>query len=70
MEFSLWQCLLAILAYIAVAVLAFSFVFDHWTIIGLLLVVTFSTIGFGDLVPDTYAGRATCFFALSRVTPF
>jgi hypothetical protein len=30
--------------------------------------VTFSTIGFGDLVPDTYAGRIfTSFFALSGV---
>jgi hypothetical protein len=70
MEFSLRQCLLAILAYIAVAVLAFSFVFDHWTIIdsAYFAVVTFSTIGFGDLVPDTYEGRIfTCFFALSGV---
>jgi hypothetical protein len=70
MEFSLWQCLLAIFAYIAIAVLAFSFVFDHWTIIdsAYFAVVTFSTIGFGDLVPDTYAGRIfTCFFALSGV---
>jgi hypothetical protein len=70
MEFSLRQCLLAIFAYIAVAVLAFSVVFDHWTIIdsAYFAVVTFSTIGFGDLVPDTYAGRIfTCFFALSGV---
>jgi hypothetical protein len=70
MEFSLWQCLLAIFAYIAIAVLAFSVVFDHWTIIdsAYFAVVTFSTIGFGDLVPDTYAGRIfTCFFALSGV---
>jgi potassium channel subfamily K len=70
MEFSLWQCLLAIFAYIAIAVLAFSVVFDHWTIIdsAYFAVVTFSTIGFGDLVPDTYEGRIfTCFFALSGV---
>jgi hypothetical protein len=69
-EFSLWQCLLAIFAYMAIAVLAFSVVFDHWTIIdsAYFAVVTFSTIGFGDLVPETYAGRVfTCFFALSGV---
>jgi hypothetical protein len=70
MEFSLWQCLLAIFAYIGIAVLSFSFIFNHWTIIdsAYFAVVTFSTIGFGDLVPDTYAGRIfTCFFALSGV---
>jgi hypothetical protein len=69
-EFSLLQCLLAIFAYIAIAVLAFSVVFDHWTVIdsAYFAVVTFCTVGFGDLVPDTYAGRVfTCFFALSGV---
>jgi hypothetical protein len=70
MEFSVWQCLLAIFAYIGIAVLAFSFVFNNWSIIdsAYFAVVTFSTIGFGDLVPDTYEGRIfTCFFALSGV---
>jgi hypothetical protein len=69
-EFSLFHCLLGIFAYIAIAVLAFSVVFDHWTVIdsAYFAVVTFSTTGFGDLVPDTYAGRVfTCFFALSGV---
>jgi hypothetical protein len=69
-ELSLWQCLLAIFAYIAIAVLAFSVVFNHWTIIdsAYFAVVTFSNIGFGDLAPDTYAGRVfTCFFAISGV---
>ena len=32
-EFNLTQCLAAIFLYIAVAVLAFSFVLDHWTLI-------------------------------------
>jgi hypothetical protein len=63
--------LLGIFGYIAIAVLlAFSVIFDHWTVIdsAYFAVVTFVTTGFGDLVPDTYAGRVfTCFFALSGV---
>jgi len=47
MDFTLTQCLIAILCYMAIAVLAFSFVFDHWSIIDSMYfsVVTFTTIG-------------------------
>ncbi|EEC44725.1 predicted protein, partial [Phaeodactylum tricornutum CCAP 1055/1] len=62
--------MIAIALYLSVAVMAFSFVFDHWTIVDSMYfaVVTFTTIGYGDLTPDTYAGRIfTCIFALSGV---
>lgn len=69
-EFTLQQCVAAILAYVLIAVIAFSVVFDHWSVIdsAYFAVVTFTTIGYGDVVPDTYPGRIfTCFFALSGV---
>ena len=70
MDFTLGQCLLAILAYLGVAVFAFSYLFEHWSLIDSMYfaVVTFTTIGYGDLTPDTHASRLfTSFFALSGV---
>ena len=70
-EFTLWQCLLAMLAYMAVAILAFTFVLEpQWTCVDSLYfaIVTFTTIGYGDLVPDTFGARVfTCVFSLSGV---
>jgi potassium channel subfamily K, other eukaryote len=69
-DISAFHCIVAIGLYLGVAILAFSFVFDHWTVIDSMYfaVVTFTTIGYGDLTPDTTAGRIfTCFFALSGV---
>lgn len=70
MEFSLTQCLLAIAAYMAVAVIAFSFLLENWSVIDSIYfsVVTFTTVGFGDLVPGTYGAKLfTCIFAVSGV---
>jgi len=70
MEFSLTQCLFAIAAYMAAAVIAFSFLFENWSVIDSIYfsVVTFTTVGFGDLVPGTYSAKLfTCIFALSGV---
>lgn len=49
-EFSLQQCVVAMLLYIVVAVLAFSFVFDNWTVIDSIYfaIVTFTTVGYGE----------------------
>lgn len=69
-EFTLTQCFLAVLLYLAVAVMAFSFVFDHFSVIDAMYfaVVTFTTIGYGDLTPTNNGARLfTCFFALSGI---
>eukprot|EP00977_Amphora_coffeiformis_P029082 scaffold38594_cov191-Amphora_coffeaeformis.AAC.1 len=69
-EFTLTQCLFAVFFYIGIAIGAFSFVFGNWTLVDSVYfaIVTFTTIGYGDLVPDSYLSRIfTCFFALSGV---
>ena len=69
-EFSLPQCLVAIAVYLIIAVLAYSFVFEQWTTVDAcyFAVVSFTTIGYGDIVPTTDASRLfTAFFALSGV---
>ena len=47
LEFSTMHCLIAISVYLGLAVLAFSFVFDRWTVVDSMYfaVVTFTTIG-------------------------
>lgn len=46
-DFTLWDCLLALLAYLAISIIAFSFVFEQWSMIDSMYfaVVTFTTIG-------------------------
>jgi potassium channel subfamily K, other eukaryote len=61
-------CYMAI--YIFIAVIAFSFVFEKWTIIDSIYfaVSTFTTCGYGDLQPTTEAGQIfTIFFAIYGV---
>ena len=56
--------------YLGVAVLAFSYVFEKWTIIDSLYfaVSTFTTCGYGDNEPSTQAGQIfTIFFAIYGV---
>jgi Ion channel len=71
MHFTVTQCVVAILAYIGIAVIAFSFVFDEqWTVIdsAYFSVVTFSSVGFGDITPSSQLGQAfTSFFTLSSI---
>ena len=71
MTFTLTHCLLAIFCYIAIAVMAFSFLFDEkWTVIDSMYyaVVIFSSCGYGDLTPNTHAARAfTAVFTLSSI---
>lgn len=69
-DFTLVDCLLALLAYLAVSVIAFSFIFEKWSIIDSMYfaVVTFTTIGYGDFSPSTTGGRLFCvLFALGGV---
>jgi hypothetical protein len=46
-DFTLLDCLLALFAYLAISVIAFSFVFEKWTVVDSMYfaVVTFTTIG-------------------------
>jgi hypothetical protein len=69
-EFSLLDCFLALAAYLLISIIAFSFVFEHWTIIDSMYfaVVTFTTTGYGDISPSTASGKLFCvLFALSGV---
>jgi potassium channel subfamily K, other eukaryote len=71
MSFSLTQVMVALLCHVAVAIVAFSFLFHNWTVVDSVYfaVVTFTTIGYGDLIPLSHAARFfTCVYALSGVT--
>ncbi|CAB9507935.1 Two pore potassium channel [Seminavis robusta] len=71
MSFSLWHCVLAIVLYVVMSVVFFSLILEkEWTLLeaAYFAVVTFTTIGYGDFVPDTLRARIfTCFWALSGV---
>jgi potassium channel subfamily K len=63
-------CLFYTSIYMGVSVIAFSFVFEKWTIIDSLYfaVSTFTTCGYGNLTPTTPAGQVfTIFFAIYGV---
>ena len=69
-EFSLLDCFLALAAYLLISIIAFSFIFEHWTVIDSMYfaVVTFTTTGYGDISPSTIGGKLFCvLFALSGV---
>ncbi|KAL7573533.1 hypothetical protein ACA910_008674 [Epithemia clementina (nom. ined.)] len=70
LDFSLTQCLLVFLLFMALSVAAFCFWLDRWTWIDAMYfaVVTCTTVGYGDLVPDSFSGRIfTCLYALAGV---
>lgn len=63
-------CAMYMAIYLGVAVIAFSFVFEKWTIIDSLYfaVSTFTTCGYGDKEPTTIAGQLfTIVFAIYGV---
>ena len=71
MEFSLQSCLLAVILYLLIGVVAFCFLLDEgFTVIDAMYfaVVTFTTVGYGDLVLTSNSARYfTAFFALSGI---
>jgi hypothetical protein len=67
---ALKACALYAIVYLGISVIAFSFVFEHWTIIDSIYfgVATFTTVGYGDLEPTTPSGQLfTIFFAVFGV---
>ena len=62
------KCFCIFVALLAVGIVAYSFVFEHWTIIDSLyfIVVMLSSIGYGDISLTTPGGKIfTALFALS-----
>ena len=69
-EFRLQECLFIFIALLAVGVIAYSFVFEHWTTIDSLYftVVMLTTCGSGDLSPTTPGGKVfASMFAISGI---
>jgi len=67
---TLIECALYLLLYLLISVLAYSYLLDTWPVVDSLYftVVTLTTVGYGDVTPDTWQGRLfTCFFALTGV---
>jgi potassium channel subfamily K len=63
-------CLFYTSIYMGISIIAFSFVFEKWTVIDSLYfaVSTFTTCGYGNLTPTTPAGQVfTIFFAIYGV---
>ena len=59
-----------IAAYLSLGVCGYSFVFEYWSIKNSIYfsVVTFTTVGYGDLKPQTDGGKLfCCVFALSGI---
>lgn len=69
-KYALQMCGIYALFYLVIAVVAYSYVFESWTIIDSVFfaVATFSTVGYGDLAPTTQSGQIfTILFAVYGV---
>lgn len=67
----MWDLMKSWLPYLAIyagmAVIAYSYVFEHWSIVDSIYfaVATFTTVGYGNLEPSTVGGQLfTIFFAI------
>lgn len=69
-KYMLRMCGIYTLVYLVIAVVAYSYVFESWTIVDSLFfaVATFTTVGYGDLAPTSQSGQLfTILFAVYGV---
>ena len=67
----LGMCLLAIVAYLGIGAISFSYFFEHWPIVDSLYfsMVTFTTVGYGDFYPSTPVGQVfTAVYSIVGIT--
>ncbi len=60
----------AVFAYLALGVISYRYVFEKWSFVDALYFscVTFSTVGYGDICPQTVAGKFfSCLFGISGI---
>ncbi len=66
-------CLQYVFIYIAISVIAYSYVFERWSIIDSVYfaVATFTTVGYSDQEPSSEGGQVfTIFFAMCKLMTF
>mmetsp|Transcript_42934 Transcript_42934/g.48763 ORF Transcript_42934/g.48763 Transcript_42934/m.48763 type:complete len:386 (+) Transcript_42934:347-1504(+) len=61
---SLQQGMILLVSYVLLGILAYSYIFENWSITTSIYfsVVTFTTIGYGDITPTTDGGKLFCCF--------
>ena len=67
------ECALAIFSYLVIGVVAYSLVFENWSIVDSLYftIATGTLVGFGDIVPSSHASKVfTSIFAMTSIVFF